>query len=280
MHKLLYLIILSCFLFSCQSRQLYDSSNITKEVKNFNIKKNELPEQWRGRKLFLSPYAFIYAADKEVAEEAYDLLEEIALDRLPDKQSQNLGILLVSSPKDKNPALNFNELIQEYEKYLTQPDLLQEDRSSFTKDLDKLKKNSKKITTKKNRIYKKLSSDRTLLNEEKENLGNSMDALSSSTTLFVQPEIVEALLEQPLPEDVLWSAFYSINDSWDENLDDFVADILTASDTSFITRGIIWTLITPYLFVKKSDITELNQKALKTGIEGKNTVEIIELIEE
>ena len=218
----------------------------------------KLPPIWRGRKLFTSPWAYIYAKDKKSAEYVYDELEDISTSE--DKQS-TYGLVIVTGAEDTETAFEYKKIKALYEDYITNENLDKEEKEFFQKDLKNLNKIEKfhtKVNSKANE--KKGENDLASFRQ-------SIDRIITCATFFIQPEIMEPYMNTPIDQSVYWCAFISVDDTIDENLNGIVSSLLKDYDVSAIGKGLIWGIITPGFYFKKRDVIKQTQRTFEEGYE-------------
>lgn len=231
---------------------------INSELLDKTAPKPKLPAVWRGRKLFSSPWAYIYAKDKISAEYVYDELESISSSE--DKQN-SYGLVVVSGSEDKISGFEYKELKILYESYLKSEELLKEEIEIFQKDLDGLNK----IYKFHSKVYSK--ADEKLDENELLKFRQSIDRVITSATFFIQPEIMEKYMDSAIDESIYWCAFIAVDDSIDENLDGIVSALLEDYDVSMFGKGLVWGIISPGFYFKKRDIIKKTQRDFAEGYE-------------
>ncbi|MCM8539761.1 MAG: hypothetical protein NE328_05750 [Lentisphaeraceae bacterium] len=218
--------------------------------------KPKLPPVWRGRKLFSSPWAYIYAKDKKSAEYVYDELEDITA---TEDKPNSFGLVIVTGSTDNETAFEYKKLITLYEEILDSEKLLEEEKVFFQNDLDGLNK----ITKFHNEVYQK--ADEKKNENELIKFRESIDRIVTYATFFIQPEIMEKYMGTPLDDSIYWCAFISVDDTIDENLDEIISAILNDYDVSMVGKGLVWGIISPGLYFKKRKVIKETQKHFEEG---------------
>ena len=260
---ILSIIILLC---GCASdRQLYEFEELDVKLNETELNteltgdiapKPSLPPFWRGRKLFTSPWAYIYAKDKESAAYAYDELASLSEDK---DKVKSYGIIIVTGANDSETAFDYLEIKKLYEAYIKNEDLLAEEKSIFEEDLKGLN------------TIKKFHSDVYAKADEKKDENSlkqfreSIDQIITYATFFIQPEIMQEYMQHPIDESIYWCAFISVDDTIDENLDGIVSAILNDYEVSTIGKGLVWSVISPGLYFKKRKVIKETQKTFADG---------------
>lgn len=262
--KLLILSLAILGLCSCASdRQLVEFQALDTNLGNAELHSDlpqekltppNLPPVWRGRKLFNSPWAYIYAKNRESAEYAYDQLEDIA-----EEESGSRGLVIVSGSDDKEPAFEYEHLIKIYSDFLKSNKLHEAEKPIFENELSQLKKVEefhRKIMTKADEKKEENS-----LNEFRGSIKN----IFSLATFFIQPEIMEKVLESPIDQRIYWCAFIAVDDTIDENLDNLVTALMDDYDVSSLGRGFIWGIISPGFYFRKRKVINKTQEFFEEG---------------
>ena len=259
------LLITMLFTGCCSERKLVEFQALETNLKNpeFNIDlltktapRPKLPSVWRGRKLFTSPWAYIYAKDKESAEYVYDELEDISAS---DDKQNSYGLVIVTGSEDKETAFEYKKLIELYQEILEKGNLLEEEKKFFQHDLDGLNK----ITGFHEEVYKK--ADEKKDENELNKFRDSIDRIITFATFFIQPEIMEKYMNTPLEESIYWCAFISVDNTIDENLDEIITAIMDDYEVSMVGKGLVWGIISPGLYFKKRKVIKETQKHFKEG---------------
>lgn len=262
--KLIIPCTLLLFLFSCASdRQLVEFQALNIDLENAELHTGlpkeklsppNLPPVWRGRKLFNSPWAYIYAKNRKSAEYAYDQLEDIA-----EEEAGSHGLVIVSGSDDTEPAFEYEHLIKIYDDILKSRNLHEAEKPVFENELSQLKK----VEEFHRKIVKKADEkkDENSLNEFRSSIRN----IFSLATFFIQPEIMEKVLESQIDERVYWCAFIAVDDTIDENLDNIVTALMDDYDVSSFGRGIIWGIISPGFYFRKRKVINKTQEFFEEG---------------
>lgn len=261
-----FILILLLLLCGCSTeRHLYDFEELETNLQNLETADQEkvqtapkpkLPPVWRGRKLFTTPWAYIYAKDKESAAYAYDELEKQAGNS---QKTNGYGIIIVTCSQDDEPAFEYEKITKLYEKFLNNEELIEEVRVIFEEDLNNLKKVKKFHDG----MYKK--ADEKKDENELTKFRKSIDHIITYATFFIQPEIMQEHMEIPIDDSIYWCAFIPLDDSMDEKLDDIITAIMDDYDVSTISRGLVWGFISPGFYFRKRAVIKESQKFFEDG---------------
>jgi len=257
-------LTLILFLTGCSTdRQLYDFDELTtpnqklySESASKTAPKPKLPQIWRGRKLFTSPWAYIYAKNKDAASYAYD---ELAKQVENTKKAKSYGIIIVTGSEDSEKAFAYQEIIKLYKAYLKSAELLEGERPIFEEDLKKLNK----IQNFHIKVQK--AADKKKDENELKKFRKSVDRLISIATFFIQPEIMQEYMKNPIDDSIYWCAFISVDDTIDENMDGMVSALLEDYDVSTIGKGLIWGIVSPWMYFSKRKIIKKSQESFADG---------------
>ena len=259
-------LTLILFLTSCSTdRQLYDfdeldlshqTPNLHNERSSKIAPKPKLPQIWRGRKLFTSPWAYIYAKNKEAASYAYD---ELAKQVENTDKAKSYGIIIVTGSEDLEKAFTYQEIIKLYKDHLKSAELLEGERPIFEEDLKKLNK----IQSFHIKVQK--AADKKKDENELKKFRKSVDRLISIATFFIQPEIMQEYMKNPIDDSIYWCAFISVDDTIDENMDGMVSALLEDYEVSTIGKGLIWGLVSPWMYFSKKKIIKKSQETFADG---------------
>lgn len=260
-------LILCGFLFTACSteRSLIEFEKLETGLKNPQLNSEllaktaprpKLPAEWRGRKLFSSPWAYIYAKNKESAEYVYDELEEIS----ESKGKQNsYGLVIVTGTGDTINGFDYQDVKALYETFLKEEKLFEGEKEVFEKDLEGLNKIQKFHDD----VYSK--ADEKKDENEMLQFRQSIDRIITFATFFIQPEIMEQYMQCSIDESVYWCAFISVDDTIDENLDNIVSSLLNDYKVSSVGKGLIWGIISPGFYFKKRDIIKETKRTFAEG---------------
>ena len=219
-----------------------------------------LPQEWRGRTLFLSPWAFIYAKNEESAEEAYDELEDLAAEynHNSDKPS---GIVILTGNEDSQDALVFDELKKIYQATFEEEALIEEEKVIFEKELgriEKLQKFKEKISQKGSQGF----TEKQFITVQKR-----IDSTFKKASVFIQPEILSRLMNSNIDEAIYWSAFLASEDAIKENVDELISTVMAEKGTSIVVRGLVWTVLGPGIYSGKKKLVEKTRESFSKGFE-------------
>ena len=264
--KLLLVLAAVFLLFSCSTdRQLVSFEELetdlsdpefTVELKTKVAPRPKLPPVWRGRKLFTSPWAYIYAKNKEAAEYIYDQLEDLSNS---EERAESYGLVVVTSSEDTETAFDYKEIRKLYDEILSEGELLEEEAAFFKKDIEGLDK----IEEFRTKVNEKADEKK----EENDLAGfrNSIDHIITYATFFIQPEIMERYMKSPIDDSVYWCAFMSVDDSIDENLDGIISSIMDDYEVSMLGKGIVWGIISPSMYFHKRKVISKTQETFAEG---------------
>ncbi|MCM8533425.1 MAG: hypothetical protein NE330_19820 [Lentisphaeraceae bacterium] len=266
------LIILSFVLFqSCSTpKDLIPYDNLSTQLENPEINLNpetytkakSLPKVWRGRKLFISPWAYIYAYNQDYANQAYKEIQKV-VDEHNDglKPDSPQGIIFITGENDQEVALNYNELTLIYTTLLKRENIQSSEREILKKELDIIHKIEKFKVDSNGKIAEALE-DQDLTSVKK-----GMDTLFSKASLYMQPEVTEKLLETKLSEDIYWAAFISSEDAIKEDLDNLISFAMDDKMVPAVSRALIWTFVAPGHFFRKEKVVKETRDFFAKGFQ-------------
>ncbi len=236
-----FILVAPLLLIGCTAdRQLYEFDKLTFTTESqFSeaASQSSLPTVWRGRKLYRSPWAYIYATDKECAVHVYDKLAEHSKQTETPKSS---GLIVVTSSKDTEPAFDYYEIKLLYDNYLKSQKLSGFEKEIFKRDLKWLKYFVNKNIKKKHDIF-------------------------SHFSFFIQPEIMQIYLNAAINDSIYWCGFVTLDEAMNETVDVYVDKILDDKAAGFATRILCKSIVFPIVYYAKKELVKLNEEAFAVG---------------
>lgn len=265
-------IILSFVLFqSCSTpKDLIPYNDLSTQLENPEINLNpetytkakSLPKVWRGRKLFISPWAYIYAYNQDYANQAYKEIEKVV-----DEHNNGLkpdspqGIIFITGETDKEVALDYNELALIYANILESKQLQTTERNLFKKELNIINK------IEKFKVDSNAKIEEALEDQDLSRVKKGMDTLFSKASLYMQPEVTEKLLGVKLSDDIYWAAFISSENVIKEDLDNLISYAMDDKMVPAVSRALIWTFVAPSHFFRKKKVVQETRDFFAKGFQ-------------